>query len=231
MLEKILLKLKEQRGQASNVSDRTLQDIAKNLEAFITTDELLEEMDVAVLLASIDGNISFHTAEAVKKLDAKKVDSSKKDENKDIDSSKKDVNDPAKKSEEVPVWAQTLVESNKVLADKLDAFEADKTTTNREVKLKKQIVDLPEFFTKPVLAGFKRTKFESEDEFEEYLTETKSAGEEFIQQAKENGLNTFAPKKEVKKPEDDGQTGVLSDARGVVQKAKEAQQKIVENQS
>ena len=46
MYEKILQKLKEQRGDTSNVSDRTLQDLAKTLEGFITTDDLLETMDM-----------------------------------------------------------------------------------------------------------------------------------------------------------------------------------------
>ena len=47
MFEKILQKLKAQRGTTSNVSDKSLEDLAKSLVTVITTDELLNAMDLS----------------------------------------------------------------------------------------------------------------------------------------------------------------------------------------
>lgn len=227
MYEKILQKLKEQRGDPSNVSDRTLQDLAKNLEAYITTDDLLKAMDMTTHIISMDGNINFHTADQVKKLEAKRQKNSKKET--DLDDSNKKIieDDSSKKQEEVPVWAKGLMETNKTLANKLDKFEADKTTSTREVTLKKSFKDLPEFYTKPIAAGFKNMSFEDDEAFETYLTDVNSSGEAFKLAAKEQGLNTSKPDVNIKKiDEPTGETNDLADARKIVKEEKEKQEKV-----
>ena len=45
MFDKILAKMQEQRESDSNVTDRTLEDLARTYETVISTDELLEGMD------------------------------------------------------------------------------------------------------------------------------------------------------------------------------------------
>ena len=67
MYEKILQKLKTQRGTTSNVSDRSLEDMAKSYELIIKDDEALNALDFTKIIQSLDGNISKIAADAAKK--------------------------------------------------------------------------------------------------------------------------------------------------------------------
>lgn len=58
-------------------------------------------------------------------------------------------NPPAGGAETVPAWAQTLIDSNKTLSDRLAKFETERTTTTRKQKLSEVIAKLPEELRKP----------------------------------------------------------------------------------
>lgn len=228
MLEKILQKLMEQREENSNVSDRTLQDMAKNLEGLITTDDQVEAMDFKVLIASIHGNVQKNTADEIKKLNAIEKKKTPKVEKtpEEILAEKAEKEKLEKQQAEIPPWAKASMEAIQKLSGKLDKFEADKTSSSREVILKNSLKDLPDYYANMIVAGFKNASFESEETFEEYLTQVKTNGDKFIQTAKEQGLNTAKPNVDVKKPElETGQTTELKDASEMVKKQKDDEKK------
>lgn len=53
------------------------------------------------------------------------------------------------KQDDMPAWAQALVESNKKLADRLAAIDGERTATTRRGKLDTLLKDLPEQLRKP----------------------------------------------------------------------------------
>ena len=223
MFEKIKAKLLLQRGTDSNVSDRSIEDLAKSLETVITTDDILEKADLTAAIKSIDGNINHYTAEAVKKstTEAKqkiKDDAEAKQKIKDDDAAA-----AQQQTEEIPAWAKTVMEQNQKMADDLNSMQTEKTTSTRRDQLKKQLKDLPEYYTKPILSAFDSTSFEDEDTFSTYLNGIKTNGDDFQQQLKEKGLNTTPPRKDVEIPEDTEETPVLADARKMANDQKEKQ--------
>lgn len=66
-------------------------------------------------------------------------------------------NPPVGGAETVPAWAQTLLDSNKTLSDRLARFETERTTTTRKQKLSEVVAKLPEELRKP----YERTAIEN----------------------------------------------------------------------
>lgn len=230
MYEKILLKLKEQRGTTSNVSDRSLEDMAKSLVSIITTDDLLALTDLSGAIASIDGNINHYTSEAVKK--AKEEEEKEKVKKAEEEIAKKAEEAKKKKvakgkGEEIPEYAQALMDQNKLIleqnqtfADNLNALKQEKETSKRGERLSKVLNGLPEYLVTPIKESFKTALFKDEEAFSTYLQQVEKSGKTFEQQAKEQGLNTDTPSVTVKKPVDNGETKELSSARELVNKLK-----------
>ena len=80
--------------------------------------------------------------------------------------------EPEPKQDDMPAWAQALVESNKKLADRLAAIDGERTATSRKVKLDEALKDLPDVLRK----GYNRidiTKM-SDEEFGKMLEELPS---------------------------------------------------------
>jgi hypothetical protein len=221
MYEKILQKLKSQRdaagknGTPSNVSDRSLEDLAHTLETLIVDDATLEKADFSKAITSIDGNIIYHTSEAIKKVAEKKKEPEKKKETSTETSATKDDN-----GDDVPAWAKKIMKQNEELTTEVLNLKSGKIQDTRLTKLKKQLEGLPSFYSEPIVSSFKRLQFEQDDDFEAYLGEIKTNGDTFVQTAKENGLNNFQLPGEIKKPKEDGQTSELAEARELARKAK-----------
>ncbi len=230
MKEKIMTALKKQRKENSNVSDRSLEDLATSLSTIITTDELLEKADLSASLESLDGNINHVSAEAVKADQRRKEqeDARKKEEEKRrkeqeaIQNNQNTKKDGGDVTNQTPEWAKALIEQNKRMAERMDSMEKTKTQQTRLDKVKKTLSNTPDFFNKPIVTGFNRLSFETEEDFNEYLKEVENSKKTFEKQAKENGLNTTMPGQNVKKPDEDtGETEELHEAMKLAQKAKE----------
>ena len=230
MFEKILQKLKQQRGQTSNVSDRSLEDLAESLALVITTDEVLEKADFTDAITSLDGNINHYTADAVKKAQQSAQEAAEKKKKEDEDAAKKKKTETEQTSDEMPAWAKTLMEQNEKLTNNFETLRTEKATSTRRDQLKKSFVDkdgneLPEFYTKPILEAFDNTKFEDDTAFDNYLNSIKTNNESFTQHVAENGIKFGVPKKDAETPEDTGETEVLGDARKMINKQKEESKK------
>ena len=183
MYEKILQKLKTQRGQTSNVSDRSLEDLAKALESLIASDEILEKTDLTTAIGSIDQNINHYTAEEVKKL---KVPGT----------NPVPVVPPVKKIEstnDMPEWAKALLEPIKLLSEKVGKIEGEKTGATRKEKLSEKLKETPDLFKSAMLKSFERQTFIDEADFNTYLTEIAEQSKTAIQEGKEKGLVFSSP--------------------------------------
>ncbi len=223
MYEKIVAKLKTQRGTTSNVSDRTIEDMAKAFELVISTDEILAKFDFSAAIKSVDGNIDHYTAEQVNKaksnteterLAAEKAQAEK------LAAEKAETERLKAGGEVIPVWAKALMDQNKTLAEKLGTFEENKTRESREDILKKKLTGLPDYFSKPIQENFKNASFSDEEAFTGYISVIEESAKDFKQKAAEDGLNIDAPSPHVKKPENNGQTEALANALETLEKSK-----------
>ena len=194
MYEKILQKLKLQRGTTSNVSDRSLEDLAKALETLIIDDASLEKADLTNAIKSIDGNISNYTAEAVKNI-------KKEEPVKNTDP----VKAPEQKKEEPQnEELKTLMDAVKQLSEKLGAIEGEKATLTRKEKLSEKLKETPTLFKAAVLKSFERQTFKDDQDFDNYLVEIEEQSKTAIQEGKEKGLAFGSPGANVHKPDSEG---------------------------
>lgn len=218
MLEKILQKMQTQRGTTSNVSDKTLTDLATTILPTITTEEQLAAVDFSLIIKSLDGNISFHTAGAVKKVTEEK-DATITALEKKVKPVKTETN-PG--DEEQPQWAKDIIAQNEALQTELNTIKSKETGSTRSTKVAEVLKDLPEYYTAPIKKAFTRMQFATDEEFNAYVTELTGDRDQFIQTAKEHKMPNFNPAPTPKPEEETGQTPVLQNARALVQKAKEA---------
>lgn len=106
--------------------------------------------------------------------------------------------DPGKKSksgeddEEVPKWAKSLIQTNNELKQKLSSFEGERTKQTRLQTLESKLKDVPETFKAQKLKDFSRMNFETEEAFNEYLTETEAGIAAFNQEMADKGLSGHA---------------------------------------
>lgn len=215
MYEKILQKLKEQRQKviaakgSSNVSDRSLEDLARSLEPIISTDEILNVADLSKAIESIDGNINHYTAEQIKAMDKKKQE----------EEAKKAAEEAAKKAEQerldklkgagdnkdvdiASIIAESIKSAVEPLTNQISELKGEKIATTRVEKMNEILKDAPEYYKNQIITGFNNMSFKDDDSFNSFLDNTKTNFETFQQQAKEQGLNTSAPKGEVKKEDE-----------------------------
>ncbi len=86
-------------------------------------------------------------------------------------------------SDQIPKWAEELIESNKQLEQRIDALKSSTSGTRRQM-LEEKLKDVPEKLRQKALKDFSRMKFDTDDDFEAYLDETSTDLSEF---AKEPG--------------------------------------------
>ena len=98
---------------------------------------------------------------------------------------------PTPSNDETPAWAKALVEQNKLLADKITAFETGSATATRKQVLEAKLAQAPEALKTTVLKNFGRMTFGTEEEFNEFVTETETDIATFVQDKSNLGLGSF----------------------------------------
>lgn len=98
---------------------------------------------------------------------------------------------PKDKGEEVPAWAQSLIDSNKALSDKLAAMEQEKTTSSRREQLNNVISKLPAEMQKPY--GRMSLDGMDENQFNTMITEVTAEVESLANSIKAKGAAFSAP--------------------------------------
>lgn len=229
MYEKILSKLMAQRaslvattGKTSNVSDRSLQDLAKALSAIITTDDVLTTVDLSAAIASIDGNINHYTKTQLQKM---------KDEEAQLkaDAGNKEAAEIARKKAEAEgkpdikgEVAAAIQAAMEPLMKEISGLKGAKISGDRSEKLNTILKTAPDAFKAPILASFKRMNFETDEDFSAFTTEITTSRDAFLQSAKELGLPFTIPVPNPKIPVDTGETKELGQARKIANDAKKA---------
>jgi hypothetical protein len=195
---KILAALKT-KFKTLGFSDKALDGVAEILAKTVTEES---QIDAAVegvepLLKGLQGDADKRVTDAVekaKKEASKKPATGKKpDDGDDPEGARKPGSEDPKPEDDVPAWAKTLIDSNKILSEKLTALEADKATTSRKKILedllgKDEYKDIPQKTKDRILKDFGRMKFEKEEDFTAYLEDTTQDIAAISQELADNGL-------------------------------------------
>lgn len=98
-----------------------------------------------------------------------------------------------KPDEDMPAWAKALVTSTQALALGFEAIKGEKLINTRKEQLAKILENTPDAFKNKALKDFNRMKFETDEEFNDYLTDTQTDAADFIQDQSNTGLGGDAP--------------------------------------
>ena len=143
MKEKILVALKT-KYKTFGFGEKAFDGVADYLSKTVTDESQIETAigGVEGLLKAFQGDIdTVRNAKSglQKELDElkKKIENADKDKDKD-------------KDKDVPAWAQTLIDSNKTLSEKLTAYEAEKAQAQRNSQISEvaKKYGIPEFMLK-----------------------------------------------------------------------------------
>ena len=222
MFERIKAELLKHKG-TNSVSSRTLDEQATLLSSLITTDEQLTGYDFKKHIDVIGGNISHDTAEQVRiEKERLKGEYSKDVKTTEQLAAEKAAEDLRKGGEQkgVSPEIQALIDGQKKMMETIGLMQGEKIATDRTGQLNSILKDVPTQFKEQVTSSFERMKFENDDDFEAFKTQTKSNVDGLVQMAKEQNLSFHTPPANVQKPVDDGQTSELARAREMVAKQK-----------
>ncbi len=176
------------------LSQARIDAIAGRLEGKVTTEEeLLQKME------SLNELQPF--------ADMRAEDDRQRSLQAELDKLKKPADpaptDPApadpKKDEDIPAWAQALIDGNKALTEKLAALEGNKVTGDRKSQILAKLKDADEAYSTKVIRDFGRMSFADDAAFEEYLGEVESDYTGHVQTTAESQLGKDAPFKGIGK--------------------------------
>lgn len=193
MYDEILEKLKEQRGENSQVSDITLGKMAKRFSKYITTAEDLEKEDFTEDIENVQGNIG-HIAKQVKEDTEKNL---KVNKPKDLVIKQEEKKENESMSPEVAA----LLKQNEQILKELSGIKGEKITETRVDSLNQLLENAPDYYKSQVISGFQNMKFETNEDFDAFKDVTKGNFDKFVQSAKEDGLNKYMPESKAQKQE------------------------------
>lgn len=164
-------------------------------KAGLTDDSTDEEID-----AKINDRNALYSFEDQKKYDdyltgkaAKERADKEAADKKAAEEGKTTTTTTATEDADMPAWAKALIESNKLLAQNLDAIKGEKVTNTRKEQLAAKLENAPDAFKNKILKDFGRMNFETDDEFNDYLSETETDAADFIQEQSNQGLGGDKP--------------------------------------
>lgn len=94
---------------------------------------------------------------------------------------------------EMPAWAKKLIDTNEALAAEVAAIKSGKTADTRKQTLENKLKDVDPKFKAATLKAFGRMKFESDEDFETYLSEIEEDAKEFVQTPDDDDDNDKVP--------------------------------------
>lgn len=216
MFEKILQKLKQQRGQNIQVTDKTLEAMAKTWANIVKDDETLNGIDFSEQINSLQGNIG-HIAKQVKEDTSKQFEGYIKPNQTPNPNPTPQPNDQPKPGDDI---AALIKQALSPLQEQIEKMQGEKITTTRSQELNDLLKDAPKAYKDSVLAGFSKALFADDDDFNAFKETQKMNYEGFQQMAKESGITFPTSSAGVKKPVDDGRDSTLASAAKVIADAK-----------
>lgn len=186
--------------KAFGFSKKVVKSIAAEIADKLDIEEDASDEDVnAKIEEAIEAVLPFMPliqSQANSQLDEwKKAQNSNDDEDDDeeAESESKSVSkstknkDKNKKTDEIPAWAQALIDSNKTLSDQLAAIKGEKLTDTRRSKLE-NLLKGTKSFGESKLRDFRRMKFDTDDDFDEFFSEVEADLKAFNQERANAGL-------------------------------------------
>lgn len=178
---KILQALKT-RYKNLGFSEKAFDAVSTLLETSVTEES---EIDTAIggvesLLKAFQGDADRRVSDAIAKQKANK-------------STNETGGDSLTENDDVPGWAQGLIESNRALLAKVSALESGRTAESRTATLEALLKDTPETFRQMKLRDFARMSFRDETEFEAYKTELETGLEDIRPLFSEQGSAKIPP--------------------------------------
>lgn len=92
--------------------------------------------------------------------------------------------------DEMPAWAKALIESNKALTEKVASMQGEKTLNARQARLEAILKDTGTFGTR-TLKSFAKMSFDTDEEFDDFVTEVESDLKSYNQERANAGLQTL----------------------------------------
>jgi len=172
-------------------------DIADNLELKeeASDEEVQAEVEKSVNAAIPYLAIAQKTANRVIESRKPKVDEPIEEEKtpKEETPKKEPGNKKEKKTEdEMPKWAEALIETNKLMQQQLQTMQAERVTNSRRESLSALVKDTGTF-GKRILKNFDRMQFDTEEDFEEFKSEVESDLAALNQERANEGLSKLGP--------------------------------------
>lgn len=218
MYEKIIQKLKLQRGQRMSISDKSIEDLAKSYGTFILTDDQLNAIDFNPVLESISGNISHIASEAAKKAEEK---TKKELEGKKTEPIVPSITPDTKKDDGTPEYAKAMMEAIKTLSGEIFQIKGEKIATTRKQILESKLKETPDIYKNTVLKAFDRATFKDDDDFNSYVAEIEKEGQAVIQEGREKGLVFSSPGKNPQIPDPNGMSPEMEKTLKAITEVKE----------
>lgn len=163
--------------------------IANNLNL---EDDATEEDVNAAISEAIDAAMPF--LEMTQKVSSRVINDYKKTSEKPDEEEDEDDTEPTHtkkqkqpKTDDTPEWAQMLVKKIESLEGELTAVKAEKTSASRKDKLSAVLKDAGSYGTR-TMKNFAKMKFESDDEFEDFLEDVQADLEAYNQEQANKGL-------------------------------------------
>lgn len=173
-------------GFSKDELESVAAQIADNLNL---ADEASEDEIQTAITTAVDGAVPFLklTQSAVSRIVNAQRSQHREDEDDDPSKTPPTKPQPTKTEDEVPAWAKQLIESNTALKAEITAMKSEKTATSRKAQLE-AVVQNAGSYAKTVLRQFERMKFDTDEEFDNYLSEVKEDLESYNQERIDAGL-------------------------------------------
>lgn len=190
-LKKEIIALLKTKFPGVQLSAARVEAIATKIDAKITTaDEIEAKLDEANELfpfadiAKQDDRIRSLEEEAKKK----------KPEPNPVPANPAPNPDPNNNDDkDTPPWAKSLIESQKALANDLSALKGEKVTNTRRATYLESLKGTSKEYQEREMKKFDRMKFETDEEFNEFLTEAKELHADAIQDDALDGVGNDKP--------------------------------------
>lgn len=221
--KQLILKQLKTKAKAFGFSKKELESVAAGIADNLTLEEDASEEDVnAAIDKAVDAVLPFlkvsqsaanRAIQAYR--DAHPVEGNEdgdEDEDEDDSASEPTTKKKPKKGnkakpvdDEPPAWAKKLL-------DRLDKIEGDSVTDKRQSKLEKLLENTGSFRNR-TLKSFKRMKFETDEEFEDFLEEVQADLDELNQERANDGLSKLGsvPPAKSTKTGEENEVEVMSD--------------------
>ena len=185
MKTKILTALKT-KYKNLGFGEKAFDGVAEYLATTVT-----EEANIETAIGGVEAMLKAFQSEADKLRGENTTLKTQLDEAKKIQANpqKKDNGDNGDNGDDMPEWAKKMLGGFEGIQKKLEALETDKVTGSRKSRLDEKLKDAPDSLRNMIAKNFGKMKFDSDDDFDEYLTDVSTQVETFVKDEKIDGVS------------------------------------------